>query len=203
MFGESTHIAKNRGVLNEADHICFNGTERERYQDFDYSAVDHALGVSDEPDTYEAAAELASLLQWIWETPGNLPIARKRFKALSREVVSDPGETRTATAFEKVIRWCFSRHRGAFNAATPWRRFCALSATVDPRLVAAKTYTDLAKELRVTKSAVSANAREFRERFSFHYHEWRSDEGREHMHHARMTQRLPGSTKVIGRNCRN
>src|ERR1035437_882056 len=82
---DSDHVAKNRGVLNVADHTAFIGNGLEPYEDFDYSAVDHNLGV---PDPDEAALELASLLQWIWEDTGNLAAARERFRALAREALA-------------------------------------------------------------------------------------------------------------------
>jgi hypothetical protein len=200
MFGEDTHVATNRGCLSE-DHIAFVDGVPERWEPFDFASVERALGElpKDRPDA--AALELGDLLRWVWEKPGNISAARQRFKALSREVSSHPGRNRASVAFRKLVTWCEGRiHR---YPESPFRSFCAVSATVDPRLVAAKTYVDLARELGVTKAAVSAAARHFRRHFSFYFHEYRPATGREHMRQARLAQRLPGAPKAINRNVRN
>jgi hypothetical protein len=130
-----------------------------------------------------------------------LATARKRFKALSREVVSDPGETRAAIALSKLLRWCHPLKSRC--PQTAFRRFIAISATFDPRLVDGKSYATLARELRITKASVSDTSRKFRDHFGYYSHEFRGAAGREHMRDARLAQRIPGAAKALPRNVRN
>jgi hypothetical protein len=196
---ENTHVATNPGILN-AD-VAFLGSDPTQWVGFYFEAVERNLGeLPSEQPADEGAPEVASLLQSIWEEPGSLAKARPRFEALAREVLEHPTrESRAAVAFERLIRWCCTNHH-RHGRKTAFRRFCALSATVDPRLVSGKTYADIARALRVTKASVSANARDFRKAFSFYFHEWRCREGREHMRQARLAQRLPGAAKAIARH---
>jgi hypothetical protein len=199
---DSDCVAINRGVLDEANHLCFVGGSPEEWEGFDFAAVERNLGElpPEGTDTDEAAAELADLLRWLWSEPGNLRIARARFKALAREAMASPGTSRAAVAFEKIIRWCCPPRRGKTTAKTPFRRFVAICATFDPRLVAGKDYSTVAKELHITKASVSDTSRKFRDHFGYYSHEWRGAEGRENMRLARVAQRLPGETKAIARN---
>jgi hypothetical protein len=199
---DSDHVAINRGVLDEANHLCFVGESPEEWEGFNFAAVERNLGeLPDEPAPDAGAEELGSLLQWIWEDPGNLAAARKRFRALAREALARPGTSRSAIAFLELLRWCHSlRSR---RPRTAFRRFVAICATVDPRLVAGRDYTSLAKELKITKASVSDTSRKFRDHFGYYSHEWRGAEGRENMRQARLAQRLPGETKALPRKVRN
>jgi hypothetical protein len=189
----------NFGVLR--DGISWVAGQFERYEDFDLSAVERALGELPPEQDFDAdAEEFGHLLQWVWATPGDLSVARKRFAALAREAVTDPGESRAAVAFSRLVAWC-SPSRGAHvGETTAFHQFCAASATLDPRLVDGKTYADLAVELGISKAATSAAARNFRDEFSFHFHEYRGAAGREHMRQARLAQRAVGAERAMNRN---
>jgi hypothetical protein len=189
---------KNFGVLK--DDISWVAGQFERYVDFPFDQVSRDLGepIEEQASEGEDAEQLAALLLWVWERPGDLLTARQRFKALAREAVTDPGESRAAIAFQRLIEWSSSKKGGLPD--TTFRKFVALSATVNPMLVGGKTYADIASELHVTKAAVSAAARAFRDAFGFFHHEFRNREGRQHMRQARLSQRLPGATRATNRN---
>src|SRR5664279_1122834 len=106
MFTDSDHVATNRNVLRP-EHLAFNGEVFERFEDFDYTEVERSLGeLPDDPDPDADSEELAGLLQWIWAIPGDLTTARQRFDALGREALANPGGSRAAVGFEKLVRWC-------------------------------------------------------------------------------------------------
>jgi hypothetical protein len=194
MFAEDTHVATNRGVLS--DEVAFLGDTPTQWCPFDFEAVERNLGeLPPEPEPEDGPEDIAELLRLIWVEPGNLALARERFNFMARLVLAQPGTNRGTIGFEKLILWCYLRR----TPATPFRRFCAMTATIDPKLVAGKSYAALAKELRVTKSSVSANARDFRDHFSFYFHEYRPAAGRAHMRAARLSQRLPNG-RVVPRN---
>jgi len=193
---ETDRVAPRHGP-DEADHVAFVGTHREQFQDFDYGAVECALGeLPNQPDPDKGAAELGALLRRVWSSPGDLATARHNFEAAITQNLPRRGTTRGARAFAELLRWCSYHGR---TCDSGFLKFAALSATVDPRLVGGKSYADLAREMRRTKATVSKAARNFRERFGFYHHEWRGAEGRARMKQARLAQRLPGAATAICR----
>jgi hypothetical protein len=197
MLGADTHVPINRGVLNA--EVAFEGGNSTQWTGFDWEGLERALGERpEEPEPSEGATDIGDLLRLVWEEPGNLRLARQRFNFLAGVVIAKPGTTRGTIAFEKLIRWCCSR-RSAPD--TNFRRFVALSATLDPKLVGGKTYARLARELRVRKATTSAAARDFRAAFRFNFREFRQAAGRAHMRQARLAQKSADG-KVIPRNTR-
>jgi hypothetical protein len=194
---DAQYVPVNRGAVS-CEHVAFDALQPVNVAEFDFEAVERGLGEHHHEPDDGAADELASLLQWIWESPGDLSAARPRFEALSREALAHPSDDRAAIVFTKLLEFCATRKSGS---ETPFRKFVALSATLDPKLVAAKSYVDLARELGVTKAAISNASRNFRDHFHVALHEWRPREGRERMRRARLAQRLPDG-KVVARNIR-
>jgi hypothetical protein len=63
-LNESDHVAINRGVLDESNHLCFVGGSPEEWEGFDFAAVARDLGeLPDEPEPDAGAEELGSLMQ--------------------------------------------------------------------------------------------------------------------------------------------
>lgn len=167
--------------------MCFEQGRPEPATMFPFEEIYHALDGEPLEPADNGAEEFRSLLHWIWETPGDLPTARARFKALAGEALkSDPPADRGAAGFQRLIRYCFDGRRRP--PETAWRIFAAVCATVNPALVGGRGQTVLANGLGCCKAAVSNNARDFREAFGWHFHEWRSDEGRENLRQARLRQ---------------
>ena len=124
--------------------------------------------------------ELRDLLQFVWETPGDLDSARPRFKALASEVLKHPEPPgRGAQGFARLIRYCFGKERRPIETA--WRIFVAITATVRPELTGGRGYAPLATQLGISKAATSKAARQFQETFNFHAHESRSEQARARM----------------------
>ena len=179
------HVKSNRGIFDQADHRTFCEGRLALWEPFDFEEVERALGEVREDQHENADAEtLAAFLRAIWDQPGDLRRARKNFDTLSRKALRETATTRGAQAFQKLIAYCQATRREA-----GWRRFVAVTATVFPSLVAAKTGPALARELGMTKANFSKQSCNFRKAFGWHFHPWRSEVGRERMRQARLVQR--------------
>ena len=189
------HVKSNRGIFDQADHRTFCEGRLALWEPFDFEEVERALGEVREDQHENADAEtLAAFLRAIWDQPGDLRRARKNFDTLSRKALRETATTRGAQAFQKLIAYCQATRREA-----GWRRFVAITATVFPGLVAAKNGPALANELGMTKANFSKQACNFRKAFSWSFHPWRSEVGRENMRQARLAQREPGAPFAISR----
>ena len=192
---ETDHVRTNRGILDQADHRTFCEGRLAQWQPFDYQAVEISLGeLPEAPPEDDAAVHLAAVLREIWDPPGDLRRARKNFDTHAARALREPATSRGAEAFKKLVAYCQATRREA-----GWRRFVAVTATVFPSLVAAKTGPALARELGMTKANFSKQSCNFRKAFGWHFHPWRSEVGREHMRQARLAQREPGAPFAISR----
>ena len=195
---ETDHVRTNRGILDLGDHRAFDDGHLAQWQPFDYEAVEISLGgVREDQPEDDAAVHLAAVLREIWNPPGDLRRAKRNFDTLSRRALREPATTRGAEAFKKLVAYCTAKRRAA-----PFRRFVCICATVFPSLVAAKNGPTLARELGMTKANFSKQSCNFRKAFSWSFHPWRSDAGREHMRQARLKQREPGSATAYSRKAK-
>jgi hypothetical protein len=192
---ESDHVRTNRGILDQADHRTFCDGHLAQWREFDYESVEIGLGELHEDQPEDDAAEtLAGLLRAIWNPPGDLRRAKRNFDTLSRKALREPATSRGALAFQKLIGYCTAKRRAA-----PWRRFVCICATVFPDMLAAKNGPTLARELGMTRANFSKQSCNFRKAFSWSFHPWRSEVGRENMRRARLAQREPGSATAYSR----
>lgn len=79
----------------------------------------------------------------------------------------------------------------------PFQRFAILSAMVDPELVGNQDFTQLARQLKLTKAAVSRQAVRMCDELGVHFRMMRRQGARENMSKARLGQTQGG--KVVGR----
>ena len=165
--------------------LGWSGDALEPCEAFDFEQVYRDLDGDPAEQADNGAETLRSLLQAVWEQPGDLAAARSRFRAMASEAMRRTPANRGAAGFARLVQWCYGCHR---SPGIAWRWFVAVSATIDPRLVAGKDYATLAKELGVCKASTSGTARDFRADHNWHLNEWRSEAGRENMRQARLRQ---------------
>jgi hypothetical protein len=198
VFSESDHVATNRNVLN-TDHISFVSGVPQEWASFDWDELERRMGEAEpDPGPNDAAEEFGELFRYCWQEPGNLKLARRRFRRVSK-FAGRSGADPAAVAFLRLVNWCCNVNRPGYEA-TPFLRFVTISATVNPGLVAGKTFADIGRELGIRKATISKISRNFRQAFGFFHHEFRCAAGREHMRAARLRQRAPGAAKALPRN---
>ena len=176
MASDCQYVRVNAGILDETSHVTFTRDGAEPFEDFPFERVFEDLdGPQPDSETDGAAKELRAALAWIWE-PDSLSSVRGRFRTIAARFRANGRllTGRADRAMERILAWCFGNGR---RPEIAFRIFVAVCATVDPKLVGGRDYTTLARELKITKAAVSKQAHNFRDAFHWTINAFRSEAG--------------------------
>ena len=102
-----------------------------------------------------------------------------------------------ADGMRRLLKWIWSD--GTKGVQTAFRKFCVMSARLDPNLVDGATLPELAEHLSCTKAALSKHSVSFADKFGgLKFRTSRTKLAREHMKQARLRQK-DGNGKVMSR----
>jgi len=120
------------------------------------------------------------------------PAADFDWRALDGEVLRTHGPRKpdlglAADGLTRMLQWCWPPRRSVrVGLRVGFRRFVAVSMTLRPELLDNCTFAQVAREVGVTKAALSKHSVDFEREFGLQFRRGRSATARAHMRAARM-----------------